>query len=847
MMTKLTLRSLAAHKLRLVFTALAVTLGVSFVSGTMIFRDTATRSFDSLFNEMSKIADVTVHPKVTFTSEGAPPRLVPGSLLTTLEQKVKGAQKFYGAMDGYAAIVKPDGISVGGESVDHVGITFIERPGSDVKITAGKAPVGPEDVVVEARTADEGKIKVGDTVDVQTMYETRKMRVSGIFKLDREGFDGVVTFIGFAPDVAQKILTGTEPTGPKQYSAIWVRSRPGVSQQQLAAQIAAVLPPDYEVKTGEDLAADAKAKIQELFALLGRVLLAFAAISVLVGTFIIFNTFTMLLAQRTRELALLRAVGASRGQLTRAVLGEAIGIGLLGSTLGLLGGVGVSFALRVLIARYGAQLPLRTPVIEPRTVLWSYAVGVVVTVLAAYLPARRAVKIPPVAALREDVALPRRSLTLRFIGGSLLALIGGLAVAAGVGDTGDDAAFMVASGGIVLFIATFMLSPVLSQPVIKVLGTPFAWVAGVAGRLSRENARRDPRRSAATAAALMVGLALVSMATVLASSLNASADRRLDREFGAEYSMEPRTLAGFSPDAVSRVAAVPGVRSVAAVQVGTIKVANSEVSVVVAEPAGLVIPTRLKVEEGAATLGVNEILIGRTLATQKKWQVGSTVAGQYPDRATATLKVAGIFKDNQVVNKPYIMSPASYRPHVTSNLVQRAFIDLDDRQQKAAGDGVRSALGAYPNIQLKDRQDAKKDARKDVDQMLNVIMALLALSIVIAAVGIVNTLGLSVIERTREIGLLRAVGMGRGQIRAMIRYESVVIALFGAALGLGLGVGVGSAMQRALSTDGIEVLAIPTDRLGLYLLSAVLIGVVAAIWPAWRAARMNILQAIHHQ
>jgi putative ABC transport system permease protein len=334
---------------------------------------------------------------------------------------------------------------------------------------------------------------------------------------------------------------------------------------------------------------------------------------------------------------------------------------------------------------------------------------------------------------------------------------------------------------------------------------------------------------------------------VVAESMNASADRKLDREFGADYSMEPRGLTGFSPDAVDKVAAVPGVRSVAPVQFGTVKVANNEVSVIVADPAALTIPTSLKVESGTTTLGINEVLVQHTLALQRNWKVGSTVSGQYPDKATATLRVAGIFADNQVVNRPYIMSPASYRPHVTGILIQKAFIDLDDKNLKSARNGIQAALRAYPNIQLKDRQGAKDDARKSVDRALNVIMVLLALSIIIAALGIVNTLGLSVIERTREIGLLRAVGMSRGQIRAMIRYESVVIALFGAALGLSLGVTLGWALQRAMSTQGVEVLSIPVDRLGLYLLSAIVIGVVAAIWPAWRGARMNILDAIHHQ
>jgi putative ABC transport system permease protein len=848
MTVRLILRNLAAHRLRLLFTALAVMLGAAFVSGTMIFRDTSARSFDTLFDRVSTLADVTVQPKQDFTSEDAPRRLIPESLLTDLSRKVPGAQGFRGALDGYAAVVRPDGQVVGGDGLDHVGLTYVDRPGSDLTMNSGRAPTADGEVAVESRTATDGNIKVGDSIDVTTQYASQPMRVVGVFTLNQEGFTDVFTFVGFAPETAQKLLAGAAATpGNRQYSAIWARAAEGVTQQQLVAQINAALPAGYEAKTGDDLAKDNKAKIQQVFTLLGRFLLAFAAISVLVGSFIIFNTFGILIAQRTRELALLRAIGASRAQVTRGVLGEATGIGFLGATLGLLTGVGVAVVLRLLLARLGVHLPAHAPVITPRTLVWTYAVGLAVTVAAAYLPAHRASRTPPVAALRADVVMPRRSLTLRLVVGAVLGGLATLAVVAGVGDGGQAGGGLVVVGAGVMFLAAVVLGPVLSRPVIRVVGWPLARLAGVAGRLSRENARRDPRRTAATASALMVGLALVSLATVLASSSSASIDRRLDREFGADYVMEPTGLSGFSPAAVDRVAAVPGVRSVAPVQFGALKVDGRESAVVVADPRALVIPARLKLDSGTTTLGADEILVQRTLAREHGWQVGSTVAGQYPDGAAATLRVAGIFADNQLVNRQYLMSPDSYRRHVGTFLLQKAFVDLDDQNQARARAAVQSALGAYPNIRLKDRQEAKADAREEVEQVLDAIVVLLGLSIAIAALGIANTMSLSAIERTREIGLLRAVGMGRRQVRSMIRYEAVVIALFGATLGLALGVLVGWAAQRVLTNDGLEVLDIPLDRLALYLLSCVVIGVVAALWPAWRAARMNVLAAIHHE
>jgi putative ABC transport system permease protein len=840
MMTKLTLRSLAAHRLRLILTVAAVTIGVSFVAGTMIFRDTATRSFDALFAERTQGPEVVVRPRQVFTSEEAPRRSIPLALRTTLEQ-VPGAESVYGQIQGFAAILGRDGEVVGAGSVAHLGRDYVDRPGSTQKILYGRVPVTADEVVVETRTATEGQIKVGDQVTIVTQRPPRTMRVVGIFTFGEELTD-IVTYVGFAPDVAQNLLTEAG-----QYSAIWVRPRPGISQEQLVAQINAVLPPDYEVTTGQQESEEAKAEIEALFALLGRFLLAFAGISVFVGSFVIFNTFTMLVAQRTRELALLRAVGASRRQVTRAVLGEAIGIGLLGSTLGLVVGVGVSFVLRLIFERLGTHLPVRTPVIELRTVLISYVVGTAVTVVAAYFPARRASRIPPVAALRDDVTLPRRSRVLRLVGGSFLVLIGALALSGGLSEGGEDGAGLIGMAGIVLVLALAMLSPFLGRPVVKVIGWPIARLAGATGRLSRENARRDPLRTAATASALMVGLALVSTATVLTNSMNASVDREFDRQFGADFAMEPRGLVGFSADAVTRVAAVPGVRSVAPVQFGTMRVADQEVSIIVADASALTIPVNLKVESGSSTPDANELLVERSLADERGWQVGSSVPGQYPDQTTATLRVAGVFADNRVVNRQYIMNPSSYRAHAPGTLIQKAYVDLDDENLGQARDSVRSVLRAYPYIQLKDRQDAKADARQDVDQLLNVVVVLLVLSIVIAALGIMNTLGLSVIERTREIGLLRAVGMGRGQVRAMIRYESVVIALFGASLGVTLGVAIGWALQRALAADGVEVLSVPLHRLGLYLVSAVAIGVVAAILPARRAARMSVLQAVHHE
>jgi putative ABC transport system permease protein len=394
----------------------------------------------------------------------------------------------------------------------------------------------------------------------------------------------------------------------------------------------------------------------------------------------------------------------------------------------------------------------------------------------------------------------------------------------------------------VLFLGISMLSPVLSRPITAALGWPFARLGGAVGRMSRENTRRNPRRTAATASALMIGLALVAMVSVLAQSMKVSVGSAFDRGFGADYTLQATGIGGFSPEAVTAASKAPGISSVTPVRLGTIKLAGETAPVMVVDPPALATPIGLKIGSGTGTLAPDELLVQRKTADQWGWSVGSTVVGEYPDGVKAPFLVAGIYADNPLVSSPYIMTPAGYRPHAPSELIQMAYVVTEDVAQ--AGRSLESALATYPNVSLLDRQETKAKARGEIDQLLTMVIALLVLSIIIAALGIVNTLALSVIERTREIGLLRAVGMSRRQLRRMVRYESVVIAMFGATLGLAVGVMFGWALQRAMAEQGVDELSIPFGRLALYALAAAVIGVIAAIWPARRAARMDILRAI---
>ena len=845
MIGKLALRGLAAHRLRLALTAVAVLLGVSFVSGTLIFKESMTRSFDDLFSTAYEGVQVIVRAKQSFaaTEDGldAP---VPQSVLTTIRTRVPAARAAHGTTEGYAAIVGRDGKVVGGQWTSQIGGDWVDHPDSPLQIVAGQPPRKADEVVVDSASAEAGRLRPGDRVTILTQGGRQAMRLSGVFTFGPlNALNGLASYVAFTPDVAQRLLVK-----PGHYTTIQVEARAGVPAEQLRDHVAAVLPAGYEAVTAAQEIAEGQAEIKQFLDVLAVFLLVFAGVSIFVGSFIIFNTFSMLVAQRTRELALLRAVGASRRQVTTSVLGEAVGTGLVGATLGLAVGAGLAVGLRELFGLFGVDLPATGLALSGSTIAWSYLVGLAVTVVAAYLPARRAARVAPVAALRDDVALPARSMRVRLVLGILLTGLGALVLARGLTKTGEaagageDSAGLVGLSAALVFVGVVLLSPVLGRPVAGVLGWPVARLAGPVGRLSRENARRNPRRTAATAAALMIGLALVAMVSVLAQSMKSSADRAFDGGFAADYTLQPTGLSGFSPAAVQAVSETPGVRTVTPVAAGRIKLAGELVPVLVADPPALAGPITLRVDSGTGALGPDELLIQRRTADELGWRVGSTVPGEYPDGATASFRLAGTFADNQLAASPFLIAPASYRPHAPSDLISLAYVDTDGNEPTRRA--LEAALAPYPNIRLQDRDATKTQARNEIDQLLAVIIVLLALSILIAALGIVNTLALSVLERTREVGLLRAVGMSRRQLRRMVRYESVVIAVFGAALGLAIGVAFGWAMQRALARQGVDVLSIPVVQLTGYATAAVLIGVVAAIWPARRAARMDVLRAI---
>ncbi|MBT2211823.1 FtsX-like permease family protein [Actinomadura sp. NEAU-AAG5] len=827
-MGKVTLRNLAAHKIRLVLTAVAVILGVAFVAGTLMFTDTMNKRFDDLFSRIGTNVAVDVRAKkvVDGDDDGSAAQPVPAAVLKAV-QNVDGVKDPFGNVTGYAAVVGADGKVVGqsGEGPPQLGTNWNPKGSYDLK--TGRAPRGPHEVVIDADTASKGKIAVGSTARIVTSGQPARMTVVGL--IDTGDLMGA-TVTAFDTPTAQRMLLK-----PGFFSDIEMASS-GPSQAELKSRVAKALPEGMEAVTGTELREETKSDIASMLNFFRTFLLVFALISIFVGAFIIFNTFSMLVAQRTRELALLRAIGAARPQVTRAVIGEAVAVGFVGSTFGLAAGAGLAAALQAASGMGGGLTFTASPVI------WSYVVGIVVTVVSAYFPARRAAKIPPVAAMRDDVALPQRSLRIRVALGSLLTLVGAGLIGTGLSGGGGSAVALVGGGAFGVFIGVAMLAPVISVPVVRVLAAPFAKVMGTPGRLAQQNALRNPRRTAATAAALMIGLALITMVNVMGASMRKSVDAQIDRQFGADYLVQPQGGGGIDPGVLPKVKATPGVQSASVTYEGKAKIAGDGTTYMAGDVAAIASAARLKIVSGGTDLGAAGMMVDEGTAKDEGWKVGSTVSAQFTDGKTQRLTVAGVYAKSDLIGGKVIALPV-YLAHTAKPSADALLVDAasTDAGTKAA---LETTLKDHPNLKVSDQASLKKDARKQVDFIVTFLSILLAMSVIIAAVGVINTLALSVIERTREIGLLRAIGISRRQLRRMIRLESIVIAVFGALLGMGIGVSFGAALQNALKDKGLSELSIPFGTLVAYLVVAAVIGVLAALWPAWRAGRMDVLKAI---
>ncbi|HEY5136336.1 MAG TPA: FtsX-like permease family protein [Candidatus Nanopelagicales bacterium] len=844
-MLRAALRSLLQHKLRLSLTLLAVVVGVAFVAGTYIFTDSLKRSFDALFTAPQPDVTVSVDSALGApggggggpSSDQAP--TLPESLVRTVGA-VEGVAAAYGVVgaDG-ALVIGTDGKVVGQAGPPARGSTWVPDPSINaLTISAGAAPVGPGQVALLESTAKAAGVGVGDTVRLDTPGGPVSPRVVGLVTRGISGSDGS-TLAVFDLPTAQKLLLQTT----ERVTGIVVKADPGVSQSVLAARIKAVAP-TAKVQTGAQRSADIADRLATTFQFINIFLLTFAFIALFVAIFLIFNTFSMLVAQRTRELALLRAVGASRGQVRRSVLAEAFVLGLVAAGLGVVGGILVSQGLRLLLKAFGADLPSGPLVIEPRTIVVSLVVGVLVTLVSAYVPARRAAVVPPVAAMRDEVALPATSLRVRTVVGVVLLIGAAVAARAGLAtpDDGTRASQLVGLSALCALVAVIALAPILGKAVLRVLGAPFGGTA--IGRLARENGRRNPRRTAATASALAIGLALMTTIGVIASSTKASVADVIDSTIGADYVVFGAKFQPFSPKVYEAIKDTPGASVVTYVRQVPIKVADDQNLLTGVEPEKFTRVVDLTFVSGSIqSLALGSAVVDDKTAASLKVTVGQQVQGTFVN-GRATLAVAGIYRaagaySGWITSMPTLMSIGA-RELDTAVYVKNA-PGADPASVRAELD---RELAAFPSVTVLDQASLKDQINGQFDRVFGFIYALLALAVIVAFIGIVNTLALSVHERRREVGLLRAVGTSRPQVRRMVVLEAVLISVFGAALGVALGLVYGALLQKVLEPQGVTVLAIPTAQIGWFLALSVVGGMLAALWPAFTASRLDVLRAI---
>ncbi|MGW2489940.1 ABC transporter permease [Streptomyces sp. NPDC001606] len=856
-MLKATLRSFLAHKGRLALSALAVLLSVAFVAGSLIFSDTVTRTFDRLF--ASTAADVTVQPKDDLRAarmSGAA-QTVPAALRDRVARVPGVAAARADVSVQNIVVVDSRDQSVGPTTgAPTIAQSWQVTRRSPVRLTSGHAPRGADEALLDADTAGKRGVRIGDLLTVHAQPGTFRVRVSGIATFTTTNPGAALLFVD--PAVAGRELLGSAAKA----TSISVDAAGGVSDTELKRRIdAAIGPGTYDLKTAAEQAKSAAASLGTFLDVVKYVMLGFAGIAVLVGVFLIVNTFSMLIAQRTRELGLLRALGADRRQVRRSVLTEALLLGLVGSTLGLAAGTGLAYGLIRLMSAFGMNLRATEMEIGWVTPLAAYVVGLGVTFVAAYLPARRAAAVSPMAALTDaEVAGVGKPLKVRAVVGAVIGVLGAAALAGCAAATRTGPAAGLLGVGVVLtLVATVVAGPLLVRPVVRVLGGAFPALFGPVGRMSQRNALRNPRRTGATAAALMVGLALVGGMSVASASLSASVDRQIDRTLGADFVVQGTGFTPYTKEVRDAVAATRGVGLVVPERLSPVAVRLPDGSRVRTLAAAFgprldeVVHIAYARGGSAAALADGRLALDAGYARDHGIRWGSVLPVEFPGGRTADLTVAALTEQGSTNqgfgNEGGIwFGLGTLEKYVPGGQDSALFVNAaSGTNPQDLRPRLEQALTPYPQVQVRNQSDYKKLVQDQISVLLYLVYALLALAIVIAVLGVVNTLALSVVERTREIGLLRAIGLGRRQLRRMIRLESVVIAVFGAVLGLALGLVWGVCMQQVLALRGLTELAFPWGTIVAVVVGSAVVGVVAALLPALRASRMNVLAAIAHE
>ncbi|WP_329595689.1 FtsX-like permease family protein (plasmid) [Streptomyces sp. NBC_01362] len=856
-MLRTALRNVLAHKARLVMTALAVMLGVAFVSGTLVFGDTVASAFRAASTVSLK--DVAVSVQAEYVpgagAGGETPTTVLDSRLVDRVRDLPGVTAVRPSVNGSATLARKDGEPLNADSswqnlaADYV----IGTDGKDARhpLVSGRAPSAGSELALDTTTAEKAGYQIGDTVRFATTGPALTKKLVGIVRTEDPRVTAGGTLVLFDTRTAQGLFLS-----PGRFNEISVAAAPGTDQHALTERVRALLPKEGATATsGAELAAEQARQTAENTEALTKMLLVFAGIALFVGVFIIANTFTMLIAQRGREIALMRAVGASRRQVVRSVLVEAGLLGLGASAAGFVLGLGIAAGLRPLLNSAGAGLPDGPLVVAPTALLGSLTVGVLVTVLAAWLPSRKAAKIAPVEALSSIEASAPAGMRVRNALGALLTGAG-VAVMLYVStlDNGAETNLLLAMSGSFLTLAgTIVLAPLLSRPLVFLAGRVTTRFFGVSGKLAQENALRNPRRTAATASALMIGLTLITGLTVAGHSVDRATSRAAVQGLTADYRVANSAYLGLDPKLADRIADVPGVAGATPLASAGLTVDGEYASVSGLDPKQLDKVADIDFTSGsAAALGPGRIAVSETYAGRAGLRTGDIVTGRFdldsgkPARLKQ-LTVVGVYAENRVV-AGVVGDLGDVLPYAMDGGYDSVLVKAEPGRAAGLDREIRSALGDSPLLKVQSREQITREESGEIDVMLDMMYGLLGMAVVIAILGVINTLAMSVHERTREIGMLRAIGLDRTGIRRMVRLESVVISLFGAVLGIGTGVFL-AWTGGSLTASGLPdyTTTVPWPRLALFLALAVLIGILASIWPAGRAARLNMLRAISSQ
>ncbi|MCK1822080.1 ABC transporter permease [Streptomyces sp. XM83C] len=845
---RLGLTSLRTHRRRFAGTFLAVFLGVAFLTGTLVMGDTLKASFDTMFADATSGTDAVVRSADAITTPGEAQGVrqpVDTALVRTVEA-VPGVAAAAPNIQGAGQLVGADGKPIGGQGPPTLAGNWITDPGlNPYRLAEGRAPRASGEVVVNRGAAKKGSLHIGDTTTLRTPDPVR-VTIVGLATFGGEDGMAQVTFTGMTRADAEKYLTAR----PGRAASIQVRAEPGIDRRELVDRITSVLPAGVEAITGDESAQESTDEISAQFlSVFTTFLLVFSGVALLVATFSIHNTFAIVVAQRTRDNALLRALGAARRQITASTLTEATAVAVTASAAGLAGGIGIAAGLQALFPAIGFPFPDGTLVIGTLSLLLPLAVGIVVCLASALVPALRAGRTAPLAALREtSVDTSGASRTRAVTGAGMLAL----AVALTLAGVLITPSLWSAGGGAALALAGFVvLGPVASTTVVRFLGAPLDRLRGVTGGLARRNALRSPKRTAATASALMIGVAVVSLFTVFGASLKATMDQTVSRSFAGDVAVSTPSFgaggSGLSPALAPALQRLPEVDTAVGLGRGVAKVDGHGRALTVTDPAALRRTFDLgDVQGDLSALGGDGLAVDRTEAERQHLTLGGTARLTFTDGRTLPFTVRALYDRSELAGE-YVITRAAWAPHRTQDadtLVAVAFADgVSTADGKAAVEQVAARFG---NPEVQTRAEYAQSSARGIDMMLTLVYALLALAVLIALLGIANTLTLAVHERTRELGLLRAVGQTRAQLRAMVRWESLLVAAFGTAGGLGLGAFLGWVLVEASdgASDSAFAFALPPVRLAVVALVGLAAGALASLRPAHRAARLDVLRAV---